>query len=560
MHHVTTTRPRFIAAGAFSLCVAMAGAAHAQGFVDITDQSGLSALRDTRPVSWWLSGLHFVDLDGDGDFDFYMSSHGTFDGIAALNDGTGHFKLAPGTFPKSEIHVAYDTDEDGKVDMSMTWQDGGGKWWHNGSSPGSLNFTETDQTRTLSRQQAMIDINRDGKVDWLHCSQNGVQFNFGDGHGKFAENSKTLANPGGDSIAQIPVDVDADGDMDLVVEWGRYDDENGRTRLYRNDGNMNFTDVTSASGLYEGGLAVIGVADVDQDGDTDLIALETKALPHAIFLNDGHGHFTKKAGAISGVPNHSASYADWGVATATDLDNDGITDLVIDGRNYLHILRGTGGGNFTYMNDAWGGIVNAADASVDSGFAFADIDHDGDLDLAGYREFYPNRYFTLYRNDLPPQHWVRIRPVGLPGNKGAAGAKVYVYAAGTQQLLDYEQIAIFSKQAQQNYYGLDKTERHYGLGSRTKVDVAVQFYPSNKRVELEGVNANTTVEIDESGSGSDGSGSGNPDNPDGSDGASPETPGASSGCSTAGGASGVLPLVAATLAALVATGRRRRRR
>lgn len=546
----------------------IAAPARAQ-FVDVSEGSGLAAIRDTRPADWWLSGLHFVDLDADGDFDFFMSSHGSYGALAALNDGKGHFTLSSGTIPKSEIHIAYDVDEDGKVDMSMTHNDGGGMWWKNASSPGALNFLSSGVSRSLSRQQALIDINRDGKVDWLHCASSGVQFNFGDGRGGFAANSMTLANPGGDSIAPIPADVDGDGDIDLVVQWGRYDDENGRTRLYLNDGNLRFTNATTTAGLYEAGLAVIGVADVDQDGDTDLIGLESKALPHAIFINDGRGHFTKKAGAITGVPGTRANYADWGVATSTDFDNDGTIDLVIDGRNYLHILRGTGGGNFTYANETWGGIKNIAEAAVDNGYAFADIDADGDLDLAGYREIYPNRYISLYRNDLPKQNWVNVRPVGLDGNKGAAGAHVFIYAAGTNQLLSHEEIAIFCKQAQQNYYGLDKTERHYGLGSRATVDVAVQFYPSNKRVELKGVAANTTVEIGEDGEGTvvPPTQPGNPDddpddNPDvPGDGGQPtdEDPPAGnsdSGCSVGGLAGGPL---SAALVALFVTRRRRRR-
>ncbi|MDX2086977.1 MAG: VCBS repeat-containing protein [Kofleriaceae bacterium] len=553
----------------FSVCaLLLAGTAHAQGFVDISDSSGLAGIRATRPADWWVSGLHFVDLDADGDFDFFMSSHGSYGALAALNDGNGHFMLSNGTYPKTEIHVPYDIDEDGKVDLSMTYNDGGGRWWKNASTPGSLNLVATDQTRTLSRQQAMVDINRDGKVDWLHCSSSGVQFNFGDGHGGFANNSKTLANPGSDSIAPIPADVDDDGDIDLVVQWGRYDDENGRTRLYLNDGDMNFTNATTSAGLYEAGLAVIGVADVDQDGDADLIGLESKALPQSIFINDGRGHFAKKVGAITGVPGTRANYADWGVATSTDFDNDGTVDLVITGRNYLHVLRGTGGGNFRYMNETWGGIENIAEASVDNGYAFADIDGDGDLDLAGYREVWPNRYFSLYRNDLPAQNWLRVRPVGLAGNRGAAGAHVFIYAAGTNQLLSHEEIATFCKQAQQNYYGLAKTERHYGLGARATVDVAVQFYPSRKRVELKGVTANTTIEIGEDGNGTvvpptepDEPGDGSDEEPDvPGDGGQPteqDPPAKSSdsGCSV-GGLAGA-PFGAA-LVALFA-GRRRRR-
>jgi MYXO-CTERM domain-containing protein len=147
--------------------------------------------------------------------------------------------------------------------------------------------------------------------------------------------------------------------------------------------------------------------------------------------------------------------------------------------------------------------------------------------------------------------------VGLAGNKGAAGAKVYVYEAGTKNLLFYEEIENFTKQAQQNYYGLDKTERHYGLGTRAKVDVAVHFYPSFKRVELANVAANTTVEIGEDGSGmvvepehpdDEGNGDGDEPQPD----PAPEDSG--SGCSVVH-AGGLLPIIAALVA-----GRRRRRR
>src|SRR5262245_16566240 len=88
-------------AGVCALIVAVAGRVNAQGFVNISDESGLAAIRNAQPADWWLSGLHFVDLDGDGDFDFFMSSHGSYGALAALNDGTGHFTLAAGSFPKT---------------------------------------------------------------------------------------------------------------------------------------------------------------------------------------------------------------------------------------------------------------------------------------------------------------------------------------------------------------------------------------------------------------------------------------------------------------------------
>jgi hypothetical protein len=84
-----------------------------------------------------------------------------------LNDGFGHFTRAAGAYPSSEIHLCYDSDEDGKIDLTMTYQDGGGQWWRNRSKPNELLFEPTGITRgtNTARRQAMIDINRDGHVD-----------------------------------------------------------------------------------------------------------------------------------------------------------------------------------------------------------------------------------------------------------------------------------------------------------------------------------------------------------------------------------------------------------
>ena len=165
-------------------------------------------------------------------------------------------------------------------------------------------------------------------------------------------------------------------------------------------------------------------------------------------MNDGHGKFTKKDGAVTGIAAGKPEYASWGLASMTDFDNDGIPDVIVDGRNYLHVLRGTGGGAFVYANKTWGGIVDIAEAAVDNGFTFGDIDGDGDLDLIGYKTIDP-RYLNVYVNDLPAQSWVNVRPVGLPGNHPAAGAEIRVFAAGTTQLLWFEEISLYNKQVQQ---------------------------------------------------------------------------------------------------------------
>jgi hypothetical protein len=320
---------------------------------------------------------------------------------------------------------------------------------------------------------------------------------LGNGNGTFALNSLTFAVPNTSSnnnASFLPADFDDDGDIDLLVlTGGGYDNTSGRTAYWRNNGNQTFTDVTGSSGIPLAGVLAKGIGDYDQDGDTDFIAIENRQMPPAIYLNNGSGVFTKQAGAVSGVGSGALDYSAWGTAISTDFDNDGIVDILMNGKYYLKILRGTGGGNFTYMNNAWG-IEDIAASAVDDGLSFGDFDADGDLDIIGYDEIWPSRTLKVYRNDLAPKNWVNVRPVGLAGNKGAAGAKISIYAPGTSQLLWYEQVATYDFQVATSYYGHSETERHFGLGNRATVDVVVEF-PSGHVTRQNNVSANQTVRI-----------------------------------------------------------------
>ncbi|MCB1864721.1 MAG: VCBS repeat-containing protein [Chromatiales bacterium] len=132
-------------------------------------------------------------------------------------------------------------------------------------------------------------------------------------------------------------DYDGDGDDDLWVSAAR------GGRLYRNDGNTGFQEITEPSGItaYPGSSGGLW-ADYDADGDQDLLVLYYGVLrdhrwyaqTNMLWRNNGDGTFTdatRQAGLV--LPNHTTAAA-WG-----DYDNDGDLDLYVS--NYGTMIAET---------------------------------------------------------------------------------------------------------------------------------------------------------------------------------------------------------------------------
>jgi RNA polymerase sigma factor (sigma-70 family) len=510
---------------------ASAGAASANGrFADSSRESGLAEILDRHYAAFpdsWLAGMDLLDLAGDGHLDLLLGIPGGT-AAAAYNDGKGHFHYidprpsiprgmnhkADLPFPGGGIRLAHDFNEDGKLDLHVYWHNFGAATYFNTTrrgSPPSFQFKRApflDEGYHDVRTCAIADLNRDGIADFLYSTSGSDLFcHHGKGDGSFTPKPSFVLPTGVLTPGAIPVDLHGKGYLDLICRQTEFD-VGARSRIFRNNGDMTFTDVTREAGLPQTGLSVLGVGDVNQDGHLDLICMEGQNI--VIYLNDGKGHFTRKLNAVRGLERAankpSATYPClWGGAVVTDFDNDGIPDIIISGKFFLYVLRGTGGGNFEYANDLWG-IPSLAYCGVDDGICFGDVNGDGRLDLilATDHPDTKQRRVGLFLNRLTDHHWLRLQLVGKKGNRAATSAKIRIYEAGSlndpAKLLWYEQVAVWGRQSFHSYYAKANTERHFGLGKRDRVDVSVEFYPSGKLVEQRNVPADTITTLYENSS------------------------------------------------------------
>ena len=345
-------------------------------FRDSARESGLDFLHENGAFGKkWLpetmgSGVAFLDYDNDGDQDLFLVNGRSWPGhptgrraTQALfqNDGKGHFR---------------DVTRQAGLDLEY-----------------------------YGMGVAVGDVNNDGAVDLYltGLGRNHLFLNRGDGTFSDATISSGLGSSGWGTSAAF-LDYDRDGDLDLFVcnyvKWTPQTDlfctldgkhksyctpesyQGEPDRLYRNDGQGRFTDVSEAAGILKGKGKSLGVAvlDYNEDGWVD-IAVANDTQPNLLFKNLGNGTF-QEVGVETGM-----AYSESGVARGA---------MGIDAADYLN--RGSDSlliGNFS--NQMLALYHNAGEVFIDKapsstlgqasllflafGLFFFDYDLDGNVDI-----------------------------------------------------------------------------------------------------------------------------------------------------------------------------------
>ncbi|MFM7204483.1 MAG: FG-GAP repeat domain-containing protein [Myxococcota bacterium] len=195
------------------------------------------------------------------------------------------------------------------------------------------------------------------------------------------------SNEGCNSHYALLADLNGDGALDILFANGGGYYQPGDVAplaLYLNDGQGMFTDVSVESlDGFEGRLQQVAVADLDRDGDLDVVAPDAYGLQaDALFLNDGAllPHFSEEGAARLGTTSRAGS------TRFGDLDNDGDADLVIS--SWGDNPPRSAGTAKVYLNDGRGyfkeltGAVPQNTAEIGTGPVDLDLlDMDGDFDL-----------------------------------------------------------------------------------------------------------------------------------------------------------------------------------
>ncbi|HVF60433.1 MAG TPA: CRTAC1 family protein [Thermoanaerobaculia bacterium] len=426
------------------------------------------------------------DVDGDGDLDLFLAGFGPDRLLRNEGDGTFHDVTAAAGAgdPSWSMSAAFaDLDRDGDLDLYVA------------------NYVEYrldvhkacfDEARQLAGYCTPLRFL--GAPDRLFRNR---------GDGTFAEATREMGLPedAGNGLGVVVADLDEDGWPDLYVA-----NDTTPNFLYRNRGrdaggkHGGFEDVSTLSGAAlsdrgraEGSMGV-DAGDADGDGRLDLVVTNFELETNVLYRNQGNLLFSDSRFA-AGIAEPSLLSLGFGTAWA-DFDHDADLDFVVANGHILdnaeamksptpyrqrnQVYENRGGGRFAEVKDAGLDVVRAS-----RGLATGDLDGDGDLEVVVVNS---NDWSEVYEG-LAAGPWLAVDLLGGESNRSGIGARVELEAAGKRQV---REVKTGSSYLSQNALTL-----HFGLGGAAAADRLSVRWPSGKRQRFEGLPANRRLLISE---------------------------------------------------------------